>query len=749
MKLARARELQAQLAKQFGAALNLSEPGSHALGAWFLGPKSENQDLLLGLLKDAVSGHALFRRDGYPHDPPWLTEERRKSDAYVEAVKQLEGELGTLVKQLRGSVPFFSYRYQGHMLWDVTLPAVLGTVAALLYNQNNVAAEASPVTTWLEMLVGDDLCRMLGFYVPAERGPDGNYKDPDPTQTVAWGHITCGGTVANCEAAWAARNAKYAGLAVAAALKQEPELLPALNLEVKLADGSTARLRDLDAWALVNLDASVVVALPERIHAELGIPETTIADVLGRYSVQHLGLVPFLREFAPSLRDPVLLVPSTAHYSWPKAASLVGLGRSSTRAIAVDLDARLDIAALDLALEVCLKSRTPVLMAVSVLGTTEENAIDPLRAVLDLRQAYRKRGLDFWVHVDGAWGGYFASMLRPPVASAKHAPRSVSKMTAEEQKADANVLLYGAEMAMSRYVEEQYRAIKEADSVTIDPHKAGYVPYPAGGLCYRDGAMRHLVAFSAPVVYHGGLDPTVGVFGIEGSKPGAAAAAVYLSHRVIRTDQSGYGRILGRCLWNSKRLYCQLVTMAEPEDRFRVVVLQRLPSERGLSEMTVEEELDFIRKQILPLSNEDLVEFLNQKGLTDWFRELGSDQLILSYAFNVLAPDGRPNTDVRLTNKLNQEIFKRLSLARRNQELPPLFVTASTLDSKQYGPLVTDLKRRLGVVDPSGAGLEFLISTTMDPWLTDTEKGNLVPELIGELRREVTAIIKDWPPPGS
>ena len=47
------------------------------------------------------------------------------------------------------------------MLWDVTVPAVLGYLAATLYNQNNVAAEASPVTTLLEMEVGRDLCAML------------------------------------------------------------------------------------------------------------------------------------------------------------------------------------------------------------------------------------------------------------------------------------------------------------------------------------------------------------------------------------------------------------------------------------------------------------------------------------------------------------------------------------------------------------------------------------------------------------
>ena len=40
----------------------------------------------------------------------------------------------------------------------------------------------------------------------------------------AWGHITCGGTVANIEAVWAARNLKFYPLAVKRALASEPAL---------------------------------------------------------------------------------------------------------------------------------------------------------------------------------------------------------------------------------------------------------------------------------------------------------------------------------------------------------------------------------------------------------------------------------------------------------------------------------------------------------------------------------------------
>jgi hypothetical protein len=35
------------------------------------------------------------------------------------------------------------------------------------YNLNNVAFEGSTATTVLELLVGDDLCRMMGYQIPA------------------------------------------------------------------------------------------------------------------------------------------------------------------------------------------------------------------------------------------------------------------------------------------------------------------------------------------------------------------------------------------------------------------------------------------------------------------------------------------------------------------------------------------------------------------------------------------------------
>ena len=88
------------------------------------------------------------------------------------------------------SIPFFSPRYSAHMTTDVTIPGILGYMSTMMFNPNNVAFEASPITTSLEIEVGQQLCKMLGYDITP--GSDES----------AWGHITCDGTVANLEAIW-------------------------------------------------------------------------------------------------------------------------------------------------------------------------------------------------------------------------------------------------------------------------------------------------------------------------------------------------------------------------------------------------------------------------------------------------------------------------------------------------------------------------------------------------------------------
>jgi hypothetical protein len=252
------------------------------------------------------------------------------------------------------------------------------------------------------------------------------------------------------------------------------------------------------------------------------------------------------------------------------------------------------------------------------------------------------------------------------------------------------------------------------------------------------------------------VDPTVGVYGVEGSKPGAAAAGVYLSHRVIRTDASGYGQILGKCTWNSKRLFAEVLTLGvrNPEAPFIVRTVQRPPAERDCKpEGQVKKQIEFIAREMVPRSNDELVDLFGADPEA-WalFREMGSDQIIITYSFNFKLPDGSINTDIERCNALNQEVFNRLSLhefdQRNSGEVPdkPMFVTQSSFAEDGYGaPFVEHYASRLGLEWKSGSSVTFIISTTQDPWVTNTAEGNFIPTIGKVLRDTVTAAVhKIW-----
>ena len=136
------------------------------------------------------------------------------------------------------------------MTWDTVMPANLGYLTGLLFNQNNCAAEASTVTTKYELEVGKDLCTMVGF-------------DPDK----AMGHLVTGGTVANIESMWAARNIKYYPLGLQDAINNEDALSKARNDFTVFLPHNEKHVKIVDAtsWELLNLDVDEIVGMPEKV----------------------------------------------------------------------------------------------------------------------------------------------------------------------------------------------------------------------------------------------------------------------------------------------------------------------------------------------------------------------------------------------------------------------------------------------------------------------------------------------------
>jgi glutamate/tyrosine decarboxylase-like PLP-dependent enzyme len=248
--------------------------------------------------------------------------------------------------------------------------------------------------------------------------------------------------------------------------------------------------------------------------------------------VEQLGLAGFLARH-PDLRAPVVFAPSTAHYSWSKGCKLLGLGRDQLRLIPGKA-MRLHLDALNDALDACYAASEPVLMAVGVLGSTEFGTIDPIAGLLDLRDRCAGRGQGFAVHVDAAWGGYLASLFRE----------------ADGTLRSGAAVGEGFESFPAPHVHAAIESLQRIDSITIDPHKLGYLPYGAGAFLCRDQRAIDVLAEGADYVFQPGESGdffarhrSLGRYIPEGSKAGANAAAVYVTHRVLPLDAGHFGEL--------------------------------------------------------------------------------------------------------------------------------------------------------------------------------------------------------------
>jgi len=267
--------------------------------------------------------------------------------------------------------------------------------------------------------------------------------------------------------------------------------------------------------------------------------------------------------------------------------------------------------------------------------------------------------------------------------------------------------------------------------------------------------MRDLVTFSAPVVFHGDAEPTIGIYGIEGSKPGAAAAAVYLSHRVIRPSKSGYGKIIGQALYGCKRLYTRLLCMAGPADIFTVIPVPRLSVESEVPGNNLEEKIAYLREHIDRKTNDEISGDMEASALLP---ELGPDLNILAYAFNFknVQADGTSvvNNDLKLANRLNKAIYNRLSINPGDDIYKyDLIVSTTDLTLNTYGAdFFNDYAARMGITTINDDHFTVLRSVVMDPWVTETtrlsstgklETVSFIDTLEREFRKAVTGALEE------
>jgi len=500
----------------------MSDP---ALYPCFLGPYGENDHLLESLVVEFLRDHVYWRRNVHPEDPPAIPTSARLTPGYQAFEARLRRELHGLSAALKRSVPFHSPRYLGHMVSDLALPGLTAHWLALPYNPNNVSEDAAPVTIDLELRAGLQLARMLG------------YCDDTRREDCAFGYLTSGGTAANFQA-----------LRLALSLKAFPVALRAIappGMDTPEDDWSAFNLAPragielLQAWQrwLTGLAPPARRGWQRRLQEE---------------RLERLGLVDFFRRH-PDLSPPVVLAPVTAHYSWSKGMKLLGLGREQLLQVP-ETGMRLDAAELQRMLGELHAQRRPVLMTVAVLGSTEFGTVDPVHEMVACREHSAKAGLGFSVHVDAAWGGYLATLFRTPDGGL----RPLSAMRAEFES------FPGASTHAA------IAAVADTDSITVDPHKLGYLPFGVGAFLCRDQRAMALLAEDADYVFSDVASEDyferyrkLGRFTLEGSKSGAFAAAVYVTHKVLPLDHENFGRITAETIRSSASFMRRAASFAQ------------------------------------------------------------------------------------------------------------------------------------------------------------------------------------------
>jgi len=219
-----------------------------------------------------------------------------------------------------------------------------------------------------------------------------------------------------------------------------------------------------------------------------------------------------------------ILASQQAHYTHRRISGVLQLPFET---VPCETRGRMDANALAKRVE-----RGDVGTVIATMGTTATGSVDPLPEILALGA---KHG--FRIHADAAYGGYF--------------------VLAENLEEETG-------RALAR--------IGEADSIVIDPHKHGLQPYGCGCVIFRDPQVGRWYKHDSPYTYFSSEELHLGEISLECSRPGAAAAALWATHKLLPLKKGGEfarglerGRKATLALFDKLHADGQFVTAFAPE----------------------------------------------------------------------------------------------------------------------------------------------------------------------------------------
>ncbi len=248
--------------------------------------------------------------------------------------------------------------------------------------------------------------------------------------------------------------------------------------------------------ATTKLEIEVVDAMKAMFGYD---PKTSLGHLTSSGTIANLEALWVSRELHP---DKGIAYSHLAHYTHARMCQLLrveGVGIENDALGRIDLDG----------LEEELKTGR-IGTVVATAGSTGTGAVDQVDEIVPLAARYGAR-----VHVDAAYGGYF-------------------------------VLLADGD-ALDPAVARAFRAMRQADSIVVDPHKRGLQPYGCGSVFFKDAAVGRFYKHDSPYTYFTSAELHLGEISLECSRAGAAAAALWTTMRVLPLEaERGLGPILAR-----------------------------------------------------------------------------------------------------------------------------------------------------------------------------------------------------------
>lgn len=189
------------------------------------------------------------------------------------------------------------------------------------------------------------------------------------------------------------------------------------------------------------------------------------------------------------VESPEVVLPESAHFSFEKICGLLGL-----KPVHAKLDSNYKVDCKEV--EQCINRNT-----VAIVGTAGTSELGVVDSIGKLSKIAKKYGV--WLHVDAAFGGLVLPFLNQPT------------------------------------MEFDFR-LDGVQSITVDPHKMGLAPVPAGGILFRNtNALEHIKTHT-PYLTNGQQ------YTFVGTRSGASAAATWAVFK--RLGREGFKETVADCM---------------------------------------------------------------------------------------------------------------------------------------------------------------------------------------------------------